>query len=124
MSQDITKVGVLGAGTMGHGIAQVCAQAGCTTALYDVSAELVQQGLATIGKNLDVGVEKKKVTAEDRAATLGRLSASTALKDLQGCQLVIEAIPEKMSLKQATFKELSSICEPSAILASNTSSLS
>jgi 3-hydroxybutyryl-CoA dehydrogenase len=124
MSHDITHVGVLGAGTMGHGIAHVSAAAGHTTILFDVKPELVTAGLSKISKNLDTGVEKGKVTAEQRSATMARLSSSTSLKDLAGCQLVIEAIPEKMELKSQVFKELSSVCKPDAILASNTSSLS
>jgi 3-hydroxybutyryl-CoA dehydrogenase len=124
MSQDITHVGVIGAGTMGHGIAHVTAFAGHTTILFDITPEFVSAGMAKISKNLETGVEKGKVTAEQRSATLARLSSSTSLKDLAGCQLVIEAIPEKLELKQQVFKELSSICAPQALLASNTSSLS
>ncbi len=120
----IDTVGVLGAGTMGHGIAHVCATAGCRTFLYDVTKPLAEKGLQRIGENLEVGVKKGKVTAADRDAALGRLSATDDLKDLKGCQLVIEAVPEDMALKQRIFAELSSLLAPEAILASNTSSLS
>ncbi len=124
MSLTITHVGVLGAGTMGHGIAQVAAQAGCTVVLYDVTLDAAKAGLAKIAKNLDVGVEKKKVTPADRDATLARLSTTAELSAMKPCQLVVEAIPEKMQLKQETFKALSTLCAPDALLASNTSSLS
>lgn len=124
MSSEITHVGVLGAGAMGHGIAHVSALAGYHTQLFDISLALANAGLEKIRKNLDVGVEKKKVTAEQRDATVARLSAVDSLSALAGCQLVIEAIPEKLDLKQKTFAELSKVCSPQAILASNTSSLS
>lgn len=120
----ITHVGVLGAGTMGHGIAHVCATAGFEVVLYDVTADLAKAGLAKIQKNLDVGVEKKKVTADDRDAAMKRLSATGTLADVAKCQLVIEAVPEKMDLKQKLFRELSGLCAADALLASNTSSLS
>ncbi len=120
----ITHVGVLGAGTMGHGIAHVCATAGFEVVLYDVTAELAKAGLAKIQRNLDVGVEKKKVSAEARDAAMKRLSGTGTLADVAKCQLVIEAVPEKMDLKQKIFRELSGLCAPDALLASNTSSLS
>lgn len=120
----LTLVGVLGAGTMGHGIAHVCATAGLDVVLYDVTLEQAKAGVAKIQKNLDVGVEKKKVTAADRDAALKRITPTASLADTAPCQLVIEAVPEKMELKQRLFKELSAICAPDALLASNTSSLS
>ncbi|MFZ5470855.1 MAG: 3-hydroxyacyl-CoA dehydrogenase family protein [Myxococcota bacterium] len=120
----IQTVGVVGAGTMGHGIAQVCAFAGYKTLVYDVSLELAQKGLARIADNLRVGIEKGKVKPQERDATLARLSATGALHDLAKCQLVIEAAPEDLTLKQTTFRQLSSSCAKDAILASNTSSLS
>ncbi len=124
MSLEITHVGVLGAGAMGHGIAHVSAMAGYTTQLFDLSMPLANAGLEKIRKNLDVGVEKKKVTPAARDAAMGRLSAVDSLAVLGGCQLIIEAIPEKLELKQQTFAELSKVCGPDTILASNTSSLS
>ena len=120
----ITHVGVLGAGTMGHGIAHVCATAGLEVVLYDVTLPLAQAGVEKIRQNLEIGVEKKKVTPADRDAALKRITPTGALSDVGPCQLVIEAIPEKMELKQKVFRELSSICAPEALLASNTSSLS
>jgi 3-hydroxybutyryl-CoA dehydrogenase len=120
----ITHVGVLGAGTMGHGIAHVCATSGFEVVLYDVTLPMAQAGLEKIRKNLEIGVEKKKVTPADRDAALKRITPTAALADVAPCQLVIEAIPEKMELKQKVFKDLSAICAPDALLASNTSSLS
>lgn len=124
MSLSITQVGVVGAGTMGHGIAHVSAQAGFGVVLFDLTPEAAQAGLAKVKKNLEVGVEKGKVTAADRDAALARIEPTSELSALARCQLVIEATPEKLALKQALFGELSSICAADAILASNTSSLS
>ncbi|MBL8952912.1 MAG: 3-hydroxyacyl-CoA dehydrogenase family protein [Myxococcaceae bacterium] len=124
MSKDIKKVGVLGAGTMGHGIAHVSATSGHEVVLYDIKPELTAKGLASITKNLDVGVEKKKVTPEDRTAALGRIKTSSTLNDVAGCDLIIEAVPEKIELKQQLFRELSAIVDEDCVLASNTSSLS
>jgi len=121
---EISTVGVVGAGTMGHGIAQVAAQAGYATVLYDVAKELAQQGLQRIAENLDAGVAKGKVTAEQKSQALGRLRAVSDLQELQGCQLVIEAAPEDLATKQKLFSQLSEVVAPDAILASNTSSLS
>ena len=120
----IESVAVLGAGTMGHGIAQVAAQAGYRTILYDVTVELGQRGLGRIAENLQRGMEKGKVTEEQRQSTLRRLSATTELAAVAECGLVIEAIPENMDLKKKTFRQLSEICSAQTILASNTSSLS
>jgi 3-hydroxybutyryl-CoA dehydrogenase len=124
MSDSITHVGVLGAGTMGHGIAHVSALAGYQVLLFDVSKDLAQAGLDKVKKNLDIGVEKKKVTPQDRDAALGRLTAVADLAAMKPCQLVIEAAPEKLALKQDTFRALSGICATDALLATNTSSLS
>jgi len=120
----LEPVGVLGAGTMGHGIAQVAALAGSRTYLYDVTRELADRGLARIADNLQGGVGKGKLTQQDREQTLARLSTTTRLEELAGCALVIEAVPEEMELKRPIFKRLSELCAPTALLASNTSSLS
>ncbi len=120
----IERIAVLGAGTMGHGIAQIAAQAGYTVALYDITQEAVSRGLSRIQDNLAKGVEKKKVTPEEREQTLARLSTHTELKCVEGCGLVIEAGPEDLALKQKLFKELSALAGPNAVLATNTSSLS
>lgn len=125
MSDPIRTVLVLGAGTMGHGIAHVCAQAGCQVRLFDVKDELAQAGIAKIRGNLDKGVEKGKVTAADRDQTLARLSATsdlaTASKDIDLC---VEAVPESLELKAKVFSTVHQHAPAHAILASNTSSLS
>lgn len=120
----ITHVGVIGAGTMGHGIAHVAAQAGFDVFLYDVTVELARAGVEKIRKNLEVGVEKKKVEPAQRDAALARLTPTAALSDLRICGLVVEAAPEKLELKKKLFGELSALCAADAILATNTSSLS
>ena len=124
-SPAVTVVTVIGAGTMGHGIAHVCAAAGYQTRLFDVRQPLVDAGLAKIGANLDAGVSKGKVTAEQRAFTLANLRGEVDLRPaVSGADLVIEAVPEKLELKRSLFQEVAAITGPSAILASNTSSLS
>jgi 3-hydroxybutyryl-CoA dehydrogenase len=121
----ITHIAVFGAGTMGHGIAQVAAQAGFKVALYDIKQEFVDKGLASIKGNLDKGVEKQKVTPEQRAAALANLRGSITVPDAaKGVQLVVEAVPEKLEIKQGLFKELDALCGAETIFASNTSSLS
>ena len=118
-------VSVFGAGTMGHGIAQVCAQGGSRVWLYDVDSARVDAGLAQIRKSLDKGVEKGKVTAEAREETLGRIRGTTdaVIASSQG-QLLIEAIPENLEMKQALFRKLDSHAEDGTVFATNTSSLS
>ncbi|MDP1824707.1 MAG: 3-hydroxyacyl-CoA dehydrogenase family protein [Archangium sp.] len=124
MTGSIKQVGIVGAGTMGHGIAHVAALAGFEVKLYDVTLAAAIAGKTKIQANLEAGVTKGKVTAADRDAALARLTCVDALAALSGCQLVIEAIPEKLALKQELFITLSSLCAQDAILASNTSSLS
>lgn len=121
---NLTHVGIIGAGTMGHGIAQVSAQAGYQVLLSDVTLEAAQAGRAKLEKNLNVGVEKGKVSAADRDAALARIQCVAGLDAFGPCQLVIEAAPEKLALKQELFRSLSKICANDAILATNTSSLS
>lgn len=122
---ETTRMVVLGAGTMGHGIAQVAAQSGFETVLVDVEEGLVQRGLARIRENLDKGVERGKVEASAREAALARLSAATDLaKAAAGADVVVEAAPERMELKRAIFDTLSAHAPKDAILATNTSSLS
>ena len=122
---NLSTITVLGAGTMGHGIAQVCAAAGYTTRLFDVRRELVDAGLAKVAQNLEVGVQKGKVTAEQKAAALGLLSGEADLAAaVRGADLVIEAVPEKIELKQSLFREVAAVTGDAAILATNTSSLS
>jgi 3-hydroxybutyryl-CoA dehydrogenase len=121
----IDTVAVIGAGTMGHGIAQVCAAADCTVRLYDVNDQAVQAGLARIRANLDKGIARGKVTEAERDGVLSRLSATTSLSDAAaGADLVVEAAPESIELKERIFREAAAAAPDHAILASNTSSLS
>ncbi len=121
---DIKKVGVVGCGLMGAGIAQVAAQAGYETIVREMNEELLEKGLGYISAFLDKGVEKKKLSRAKRDATWARISGTTKLQDLAGCDLVIEAIFENLAAKQELFQELDGICHQGTILASNTSSLS
>jgi 3-hydroxybutyryl-CoA dehydrogenase len=119
------RVSVLGAGTMGHGIAQVCAASGCATWLYDVTPDLAARGVAQIRKSLDKSVELKKATVEERDAILSRIRATADLEEAsREANLVIEAIPEKLDLKKDVFRRVSAMARGEAVLATNTSSLS
>ena len=120
---EIKRVGVLGCGLMGSGIAQVAATAGYDTVVRDVSKELLDRGRAGIEKSLAKFVEKGKLDAAARDATLKRLTFTTTVGDLKGVDFVIEAITEDLGLKNALFKELDGLCGPATIFASNTSSL-
>ncbi len=120
---DIKRVGVLGCGLMGSGIAQVCAAAGYETVVREVDQGLIDKGLGRIRKFLDGGVEKGKVTAEARDTTLGNLSGTTKLEDLKDCNLVIEAIVENVEAKTHAFAALDALVGEAAIFCSNTSSL-
>ena len=117
-------MGVVGLGTMGAGIAQVVVQAGLEAVARDVTDELGARGRATIERYLARGVEKGRMTAEERDAALGRLTLTTELGDLGDCDLVIEAVLEELPLKQEVFGELDRIVRDDAILATNTSALS
>jgi len=119
------NVTVLGAGTMGHGIAQVSAMAGHEVRMRDVEAELVEDGLGAIESNLAGGVERDKVTPAEKAATLDRIEGTTDLAAaVDGADLVVEAVPERMDVKKSTFEEVEAHAPADAVLASNTSSLS
>jgi 3-hydroxybutyryl-CoA dehydrogenase len=120
----IEKVMVVGAGTMGHGIAQVAAASGYSVTLYDVEEQLWQNGMQKIRQSLDKGVSLGKVTSAAREQTLSRLSGSDDLEKAGGsADLVIEAAPEDLALKRTLFRRLDTICPAHAILATNTSSL-
>jgi 3-hydroxybutyryl-CoA dehydrogenase len=124
-AEQIRTATVLGAGAMGAGIAQVLAQAGLTTRLYDINENAVQKGLAGIEKMLAKGVERGKVSADDMAAALGRLTASADMTAcLEGSDLVIEAAPEKLELKKQIFAQVAEVVDAEAIVSSNTSSIS
>jgi 3-hydroxybutyryl-CoA dehydrogenase len=120
----IKTVGVIGAGTMGNGIAQVFAQAGFSVRLVDVAQPMLDRARATIDKSLGKFVEKGKLTAADRDAALGRLSTATSVNELGGADYIIEAIVENADMKRELFAGLDAIARPDVILASNTSSIS
>ena len=119
----IEKVGVLGAGLMGHGIAQVAAQAGYAVVLREVDEAALQKGIAKIEKQLARAVEKEKSTQEEADAIRGRIEGTVSYGDLAGCDLVIEAITESLPLKLEMWREVDSIVKPEAVFATNTSSL-
>ena len=119
------NVAVIGAGTMGNGIAHVFAQFGYQVNLIDVSAPALEKAIGTIGKNLDRQVAKGSLTEEDKSATLTNLKTFTSIKEgVDGVQLVVEAATENIDLKLKIFKELDEVTDPSVILATNTSSIS
>jgi 3-hydroxybutyryl-CoA dehydrogenase len=121
----IGTAAVLGAGTMGHGIAQALAQCGIATTLVDLDAAALAKGLANVRKNLDGGVEKGKVTPEARDAALAKLQGSSDMQAAaRGADVVIEAVPEKLELKRSIFATLDRACAADVLLATNTSSLS
>lgn len=115
--------GVIGAGQMGNGIAQVAAMSGLDVIMNDIVKEFVDKGLGTITKNLDRSVEKGKMTKEDRDAVLSRIKGSVAIKDMASADFVIEAATERQDLKFKIFKDLDGICRSEVILATNTSSI-
>ena len=119
----IQRVGVVGCGLMGSGIAQVCAAAGFPTVVREVSAELVERGLKGIEKNLNRLLEKGTITEGARSETRGRLNGTTSLEDLKNSDLIVEAIVEQLSAKREVFSALDKTCPPSTVFASNTSSL-
>ena len=125
MSNTYGTVAVLGAGTMGAGIAQVCAQAGSSVVLQDITEEFVQKGLGRVRDFLQKGVDKGKTTVKQRDDVLSRITTTTDRAGAsRNAQLVIEAVPEKLELKNGLFRELSGVVAPTCVLASNTSSLS
>jgi len=124
-ADDIQIAAVIGAGTMGHGIAQVLATAGIETRLYDVAPGMVERGLGAARANLDKGVVKGKLDAKTREVAVAKLSGTTKLDEaIQGVQCVIEAVPEKLELKQSIFSGLGQKLGPNVLLGTNTSSLS
>ncbi|MBT2688669.1 3-hydroxybutyryl-CoA dehydrogenase [Bacillus sp. ISL-47] len=120
---NVKNIMVIGAGQMGSGIAQVCAQAGYSVLLNDLKAEFVDRGLGVIKKNLSRQVEKERMTAEEMETVLGNVTASTDLQDVKNVDLVIEAAVENMDIKTKIFSQLDELAPEHAILASNTSSL-
>lgn len=120
----IQTVGIIGAGTMGNGIAQACAVSGVNVVMVDISDAAVAKGLATVSGSLDRLIKKEKITEADKAAALARITISTSYDDLQVAQLVIEAATENFDLKVKIAKQLDAMLAPEAIIASNTSSIS
>ncbi len=121
---DIKKVGVLGCGLMGSGIAQVAASAGCDVVVKEVSQELLDKGFKGIDRSLAKFVEKGKLTADEKDATMSRLKGTIVNEDLADCDIIIEVIIENLDIKRETYAALDRICKPETIFASNTSSLS
>jgi 3-hydroxybutyryl-CoA dehydrogenase len=124
MANKTAKIAVLGAGTMGAGIAQVSAQAGYETLVYDVKQEFIESGLDRVRNFLQGSRTRGRITAEQEQEILDRFRTATSLEDCQGTTLVIEAAPEKLELKRDIFKHLDAICGPETLLATNTSSFS
>ncbi len=118
------QIGVIGAGTMGNGIAQTFAMAGYPVILQDISDQSLERGLGTIKKSLDRLAKRERITAEAATAAIGHVSTSTAISDLGDCDLVVEAIVENIEIKSKVLAQLDEICRDDAIFASNTSSIS
>ena len=121
---NIQRVGVVGAGTMGNGIAHVFARGGYRVLLCDVEQRFLDRGIETIAKNLDREVAKNKITSEDKTATLQRIEPAVGRARLADCDFVVEAATEKFEIKSEIFRDLDRLCRPEIILASNTSSIS
>jgi 3-hydroxybutyryl-CoA dehydrogenase len=121
---DIKKVGVIGCGIMGGGIAQICAQSGCQVVVSEIKDEFLKKGLGNINSTLSKAVEKGRMTAADKEAVMGRIKGTLTYNDFHDCDLIIEAAVENMDLKKKIFAELDGIAPKHAILASNTSCLS
>jgi len=120
----IERIGVVGAGTMGNGIAHVFARSGHNVVLCDIEQKFLERGLATIAKNLDREVAKNKITDAQKSETLKRIEPTVDRSRLAGCDFIVEAASEKLEIKSELFRDLDRICRPEVILASNTSSIS
>jgi 3-hydroxybutyryl-CoA dehydrogenase len=120
----VNSVGVIGAGTMGNGIAQVFAASGFKVILHDIAEAPLQRGLDSIEKSLDRMLKKEKISEADKAATLANIRGVTRLEELAEVDLVVEAASENLEIKSKIFQELDRICKPEAVLATNTSSIS
>ena len=121
---EIRKLGVVGAGTMGNGIAQVAAQIGCDVVMSDIEMRFVEGGMKKIEGFLAKSVEKGKMDAKDKDAIFGRIKGTVGMADLKDVDFVVEAVLEDLDLKKSVFKELDEMCRPEVILATNTSSMS
>jgi 3-hydroxybutyryl-CoA dehydrogenase len=120
----IETIGVVGAGTMGNGIAQVAARAGLQVIMRDVKEEFLQRGMAAVDKSLQRDVDKERLKAEEKQAIVARIRTVTGMEQLAEADLVVEAVTEDLSVKQDVFRQLDELTKPDAILASNTSSIS
>jgi 3-hydroxybutyryl-CoA dehydrogenase len=119
----IKKIGIVGAGTMGHGIALVAAKAGYEIVLHDIKDEYVKKGLGSIEKFVDKSIEKGKMTPDDKKNILGKIHGTTKLEDMKDADLIIEAILEEVKMKKDVFQKLDGICKKETIFASNTSTI-
>ena len=119
----VKKIGVIGAGTMGHGISLVAAKAGFDVTMQDIKDEFVQKGLSKIERFLDKSIEKGKMTAEEKKKILSKIKGTTKLEDLKACDLIVEAIFEDVTVKKDIFKKLDKLCKKETIFASNTSTI-
>ena len=120
---EIKRVGVIGAGQMGAGIAQVCASIGKVVTLCDIKQDFVDNGIATINKNLQGGVSKDRISQKQMDDTLGNVETTLDKKGLKNCDIIIEAIIEDVDIKKELFSDLGILCDSKTILASNTSSI-
>ena len=120
---EIKRVGVVGAGIMGAGIVQVCAQSGYEVVVSEINDQLLKKGLGTIDHFLSRAVEKEKITADKKGEIMGRITGTTDPKDFKDCDLVVEAAIENLEVKKQLFKQLDEVCPPHALLTSNTSSM-
>jgi len=121
---DIKKVGVVGAGAMGNGIAQIAAQIGCDVVMRDIEDAFVERGMKNIDRFLSRSVEKGKLEASEKDSIVGRITGTTDISQLKDVDFVIEAVIEDLELKKSVFKELDELCRPEVVIASNTSSMS
>jgi len=121
--EDIEKIGVVGAGTMGHGIAQVVAQSGFEVLIRDIEERLLESAVGSIDSSLERSVEKEKISEEQKKNILDRINTTLNLEDLEGCDVIIEAVVEDVEIKKEVFSDLDEICGPETILTSNTSTI-
>jgi 3-hydroxybutyryl-CoA dehydrogenase len=121
---NLKKIGIVGAGTMGNGIAQACAVAGIEALMMDVNASALEKGVATVSGSLDRLLKKEKITADQKAAAMAKIKTTSTLADLASCDYVIEAATENEALKIKILKDLDAILKPETIIATNTSSIS
>jgi 3-hydroxybutyryl-CoA dehydrogenase len=121
--EDINKIGVIGGGTMGNGIAHIAALSGYDVVLVDIEQSFLDRAMATVAKNLDRMIKKEKITEQEKEDTLGRIKTTTCMNDIKDCQLIVEAVIEKFEAKLDVFRKLDDITPNGTILASNTSSL-